>query len=432
MEKTALIFPGQGSHYVGMGKYLYDNYDVAKKIFNEANEALEYDITKTCFEGPLAELSRIDVMLPAILTVSVASFYVLQREYGIEPDYLAGHSLGEYSALTCSGAIKFYDAVKLVRKRSQLAIEHFKEKDVSMSIIENIDFTLLEDYCNTNTRNNELVTIACINGKSQFTICGDNEAVIKVEDAIALKDGIITPLIYGLPFHSSLMDTVSKKLCSYIKDITFLPFKYPVLSNVDANIYMNESEIVDRLINQIKKPVQWYSIVSFLEKYNVKNIIEVGPQKILGNIIGKDFKSFNLYAFNNIEDHQKIKQIVNNDTFNDKKNYHKSIIEFIEMCLGEAVATKNYCYDDKLYEVNVIDKYIEMESLLKDVEENLHLDDKLLLEKILINLKSIFDTKGVKHEEQYDRFNYLLSNSIIKEKCKSYVDQLLDKTIIIN
>ncbi|MCB2298649.1 ACP S-malonyltransferase [Clostridium tagluense] len=428
MGKTAFIFPGQGCHHVGMGKALYEKYDVAKEIFNKANEALSYDIKKVCFEGNLAELSRIDIMLPAILTVSVASFHVLVEEYGVIPNFLAGHSLGEYSALTCSGAIDFYDAVKLVQKRSQLAVEAFQNKDATMSIVENIDFNTINSLCLAKTTKDSVVSIGCINGKTQFSICGDGQAVMEVENELLIKGATVTPLIYSLPFHSPLMENVSIELEQCLKKVKISPFKYPVISNFDAKVYVNESEIIPKLVKQIRYPVQWYSIVEFLRNSNVENLIEVGSQKILNNLIGKDFKNFNLLSFNVAEDREKINEMFSSENKLISNEEHRNMyIKFMEACLGEAVATKNNCFDEKLYEINIINKYLQIENWINNIRVDSNLNYVEIAGEILNNLKCIYDTKGINISEQYDRFNGLLGESTVMDVYKPFIDEIFTK-----
>lgn len=422
MGKTAFIFPGQGSHNVGMGKSLYETYDVAKEIFNKANEALGYDIKKVCFEGNLAKLSRIDIMLPAIMTVSVAAFYVLVEEYGVIPSFLAGHSLGEYSALACSGAIDFCDAVRLVQKRSQLALNDFQDKDATMSIVENINFNIINSLCLVKNVKDSVVSIGCINGETQFAICGNRQAVMDVENELLIKGANVTPLIYSLPFHSPLMENVSMELEQCLKKIKISPFKYQVLSNFDAKVYANESEIIPRLVEQIKNPVQWYSIVEFLRKSRIENLIEVGSQKILSNIISKDYKNFNLFSFNVAQDREKIKEKFGDENKRNNKEQRDRYIQFMETCLGEAVATKNNCFDERLYEMNIVNKYLEMENWIDDIKVDSNMNYVEMAGEILSNLKCIYDTKGINISEQYDRFNDLLGGSIVMDEYKPFLD----------
>ncbi|MBN1040272.1 ACP S-malonyltransferase [Clostridium botulinum] len=419
MKKNAFIFPGQGSHYIGMGKSIYDKYDVAKRIFNRANKELGYDIKRICFEGNLVELSKIDIMLTAIMTVSVASFNVLLEEYGIEPNFLAGHSLGEYSALTCSGAIEFGDAIRLVEKRSKLAMKAFENTDASMSIIENVDFNTISRLCISKSPN---VSIACINGKDQFAISGYSNAIEDVENELLIEGGQVTPLLYSLPFHSSLMQEVSIELEDYLKNIKFKSFKYKVISNVDANVYKNENEIISKLVKQIKNPVQWDSTIRFFTANNVENLIEVGSQKILSNIIAKDNKHFNLFSFSVAEDRKRIRENISSKYINELK--YNNYVKLMERSLTEAVTTKNKCFNIDLYKSKVIDKYLEIEKWINECNEDDNFDYINIFKKTLENLKCIYDTKGICINEQRERFNKLVKDSNIDDIDISFIDEL--------
>lgn len=414
MKNNAFIFPGQGSQYIGMGKAIYDKYDVAKRIFNSANEELSYDIKRICFEGSLSELSKIDVMLVAIMTVSVATFHVLVEEYGINPQFLAGHSLGEYSALTCSGAIEFSDAIILVEKRSKLALEAFKNKNAYMVIVDNLDFDTIKMLCESKKTR---ISLACINSENQFAISGYENDLIEVEDIIINKGGKITPLLYSLPFHSNLMEEVSLELEEYLKKIKFNKFKYKVISNFDANVYKDESQIILNLANQLKSTVQWSNTVEFFKNNDIKNLIEVGPQKILSNLILKNHNNFNIFSSSVAEDRKKIKESL-------MLKGNIDICGVMKECLREVITTKNKCFDENIYQINVINKYLEIENWIKEIKDDVKDDNINYLKNALVNLKCIYDFKGISTCEQKSRINNLINHNVNKEIDTTFIDDI--------
>ncbi|WP_432409137.1 ACP S-malonyltransferase [Wukongibacter sp. M2B1] len=415
MKKIALLFPGQGSQYIGMGKSLYEEYDIAKETFEEANSVLGYDLKNICFKGSLSELNEAENMLTAILTTSVAAYRVFMQEIGVEPRFMAGHSLGEYSALTCSGAIEFKDALKIVRLRSILAKEAALKENGTMTIVENVNKKIVEEACLGASSYNELVNISCYNSENQYAISGTQNAVMKAEDLLLEEDANITPLIMGIPFHSPLMENARVQLERELNNYKLKPFKYPVISNVTALPYKSEDEIVDKLSLQLVKPVQWRNTLNYLEQEGIDFAIEIGPQSILKNLVRDEELYFDIYSFNQKSDHQVLLQLLNADK-------PLKEITVITKCLAMAVATRNRNWNNSEYEEGVLKPCRKIKEIQERLDEQNKAPEIQDMKMALDMLYTIFNTKKVPKEEQIRRFNRILKET----RTKNIFDDFLE------
>ena len=276
MKKLAFIFPGQGAQFVGMGKDLFDKYDVAKKIFNEADEALGYSIKKLCFEGPAEDLQLTENTQPAILTMSTVCSEIL-KEHGIFPSIAGGHSLGEYSALVSAESIDFQTAVVLVNHRGKYMQEAVPVGEGSMAAIIGLDDQKIVDIC-TEVGDVQAVNFNC---PGQTVIAGKTknvETAVEKLTAAGAKKAVI--LAVSAPFHSKLMKPAAEKLAAELNQITIKDSKIPVASNFTGKIETSADEIKQNLILQADNPVHWIDCVNSM-KPEAEIFIEVGPGKTL-------------------------------------------------------------------------------------------------------------------------------------------------------
>ncbi len=428
MDKIALIFPGQGSHYIGMGKSIYEGYSCAKKIFEEANDTLGYNIAKLCFEGGVRELNRLENMLPAIFTVSVALFNVYKEEIGVLPHFMAGHSLGEYSALTCSEALKFSDALRIIRRRSELAKDAKEQQHGAMSIIEEIDETALKRICSeASSDESNIGVIACYNSDRQFTVCGHEAALLAIEDMALDLGALVTPIISGTPFHSPLMKSILKALEEEINKYSLSLPRIPVISNCSAMPYEAGKPVFKNLIEQISKPVRWRDTVNYLVNMGVKVFIDIGPQSLLKNLVKTIVNNdIQVLAFNQQEDRPEIlstfmgKSLIKTVERDTIAPYIKSLVS---SCLAEAVCARNCNWNEKEYEEGVLVPYSELEAIQNELDKNKLPPTIEQMQNALEKLFIIFDTKKVPNSEQQRRIKRILGNNSTSHIFSDFIER---------
>lgn len=280
MSKLAFVFPGQGAQKVGMGKDFYDNYDVAKKMFKEADEALGYSIMKMCFEGPEEDLKLTANTQPAILTISCIANEIL-KENGIQPEITGGHSLGEYSALVAAGVLNFQDAVALVHKRGSYMQEAVPVGEGGMAAIIGVDREKIVEVCQQVSAESPVQAVN-FNCPGQIVIAGATKGVeLAVEElkAAGAKKAVILPV--SAPFHSTLMKPAAEKLAVELDKVTISDAKIPVVANVSAEILTKAEDIKASLVAQAASPVLWEDCVARMKEFGADVLLEAGPGKTL-------------------------------------------------------------------------------------------------------------------------------------------------------
>ena len=280
MSKLAFVFPGQGAQKVGMGKDFYDNYDVAKKMFKEADEALGYSIMKMCFEGPEEDLKLTANTQPAILTISCIANEIL-KENGIQPEITGGHSLGEYSALVAAGILNFQDAVALVHKRGSYMQEAVPVGEGGMAAIIGVDRDKIVEVCQQVSAESPVQAVN-FNCPGQIVIAGATKGVeLAVEElkAAGAKKAVILPV--SAPFHSTLMKPAAEKLAVELDKVTISDAKIPVVANVSAEILTKAEDIKASLVAQAASPVLWEDCVARMKEFGADVLLEAGPGKTL-------------------------------------------------------------------------------------------------------------------------------------------------------
>jgi [acyl-carrier-protein] S-malonyltransferase len=302
MGKVVFVFPGQGSQYPGMGRELAEKYSAARAIFDEADKALGFSLSKICFEGTEEELKQTEITQPAILTVSVAACWVL-AEQRISADYVAGHSLGEYSALVAAGSLQFTDAVRLVRKRGQYMQDAVPAGQGAMAAILGLSISSVQDACKR-AAEGEVCAPANLNSPDQVVISGNAGAVkraVELASQMGAKRAVMLPV--SAPFHSSLMMPAQEKLAKDLQATKISDPHVPVVTNVDADTIRKGEEARSALIRQVSMPVRWEESMRLLIDEGVNTFVEVGPGRVLTGLMRQIERSV---ASLNVEDEKSL------------------------------------------------------------------------------------------------------------------------------
>ena len=304
--KVAFVFPGQGSQYAGMGREIVQKFPVSRTAFHEADTALDFPISRLCFEGPEQDLMLTENTQPAILTTSIAVFRVLE-EKGIRPDFVAGHSLGEYTALVAAGALGLGDAAALVRQRGRYMQEAVPVGVGAMAALLGLDLPSVESICER-AAEGQIVSPANLNSPGQIVIAGNRQAV---ERALVLakeagaKRAILLPV--SAPFHCGLLKPAEDRLSVDLDRSSFGELQYPLATNVDAGLIRTGSEARSALKRQVSRPVRWQESIQRLLEHGVRTFVEVGPGKVLLGLIRSIDKSVTML---NAEDVKSVENVL--------------------------------------------------------------------------------------------------------------------------
>ena len=296
MRLVAILFPGQGSQKPGMGKELFEKSAAARQVFEEADDALGFAISRLCFEGPAEELQLTENTQPAILTVSVAAFRAMKEAGIASPAFVAGHSLGEYSALVAAGALSLSDAVRTVRARGRYMQEAVPVGTGAMAAVIGGELSEIQRVCEE-TRGELVCSVANMNSPNQVVIAGNTDAVDRAIESLKGVAKRVIKLNVSAPFHCALMKPAQDRLATDLERVVFNEPAMPVVTNVDARATRAPHELRDALVRQVSAPVRWVESMQLLAQQGVDTFVEAGPGKVLTGLmrqINRDVKTLNV------------------------------------------------------------------------------------------------------------------------------------------
>lgn len=400
MNRLALVFPGQGSQYVGMGENMYKTSSIARDTFEEAESVLGIPLSKICLEDIDKNLTSTEVAQPAILTHSVAQFRMLQERWDINPIFLAGHSLGEYAALCCSEVLSFSDTLKIVQKRGQL-MKETSQMEGSMAAVIGIDPIEVKNICQEVMSLGHVVEIGAYNSPTQCTISGHKHAVEMANSMLKKRGAIVISLNVSGAFHSSLMSEAANELRKTLRKYRFSRMKWPVLSNVTGEPHHGIEQIVDNLVSQMTVPVRWTENMNYLVMKKVTQAIELGPGTVLKNL-SKDTDGLEVYSFDNEEDIGRLEKVL---------EVQENRMAFIGRSLATAVCIKNNNDDMEQYKSGVIEPYQRIKEMYLLLEKEGESPTIEQLKETFDMLLTVMQTKKADMQECNIRIKSLLQET---------------------
>jgi [acyl-carrier-protein] S-malonyltransferase len=410
VHKKAFLFPGQGSQYIGMGKALCEKYDIAKRTFEEADETLGFSLSELCFKGDLTELTLTKNAQPAILTTSVATFRVLQ-EKGIRPELMAGHSLGEISALTCAGVFTFAHAVRLAQKRGELMQQAVPTGQGAMAAVMTRDIQRLEELC-ASVAEGEVLVISNYNTRTQQVISGHAPAVERAVELLGREEIKTKLLNVSAPFHCPLMEPAAKAFGEVLRGYDIREPQIPVIANINALPYGGADTVIDSLVRQIVSPVRWADSMTYLKKAMIKYCVEVGSGRVLKNMMKTNISDIPVYAFEGEEEEL-------------YKHFESCKFPIVSRAMGIAVATRNRNWDPEVYESGVVAPYKELAAMQARTEQ----EDRQATEeetgRAIELLLTILRSKGTPVEEQRFRMKQLFEDCGRTDLLQNFDDTMI-------
>lgn len=385
MNQYVFVFPGQGSQYVGMGKWLFEKYPYFEEKFEEAGRILGVDLINILKNGPKEELVKTEITQPMLFVYEYAAYQILKKEYDIEPVCMAGHSIGEISALACAGVIDFADGVKIVRKRGELMSQAAEGEPSSMLAVEGVSCDVIEKIC----QETGSVIIANYNSSKQYVLSGGVEPLSKVKEKLAACNASkLVNLKVSAAFHSPYMSKAAEQFGEYLSQYTFHKAEYDVIANANGKPYEDFSDIAHVLSKHIVSSVRWTDIMSYCQEKGCNKVIELGPKHVLSGLFHTDCEE--LLACT-IDEEEKF------NNFIQKEKEERQ--EYIISCMSTIVCTKNSNWDNEQYETGVVQPYKRIEKMVDDVENNEIFPTLDMLRSAYDDLHTALVNKKVENEE---------------------------------
>lgn len=392
MIKLGLMFSGQGSQYTGMGKSLADKSAVARRIFAEAGDLLGYDLAAILSSSDAGHLAQTEYAQPAIYTYSYAWFEMLAQEYGIIPAYGAGHSLGEYTALTCAGAMTFAEGLHLVRERGKTMQQATGNGFGRMAAIQGVHASVIHEVCTRMSDEEHLVQISNYNTADQIVISGKSERIDLAGDLLARLGGTVYPIHVSAPFHTPYMNQANAEFSEALQSAIFNETRWPVISNVDAEPYRSPAHIRAGLDNHMLMPVRWSDTLDRMVREGVNVLIEVGPRSSLRNMARKAYP--HIRALSCEDDGEEISELL-------QQQIQRKRLSVLTACSSLALLVPNHNGDREQYTNEVIRPHERMMELQSLIQQDGRQETRSEQVEAIHLLQRMLQMKGAKSGEAY-------------------------------
>lgn len=397
MSGIALLFPGQGSQYKGMGVNTYKYESHTNRLMEEASDILGYDMYALCTTGEIEQLSRTSYTQPALLTMSMIAFHTYMHQIGIEPNFLAGHSLGEYSALVASEALSFQDGLRIVQQRGQFMENASQDHIGSMIAVRGISVDELELLCIQHSTSEQPLIIACYNSPLQHVVAGHSQALERLMRSLEQQKVQMNRLSVSGPFHTILMQQAADRLATVLHTQLFQQSRWPVMSNVTAEPYASDIHIVQGLIDQMTYAVKWQQSLLYMVANGIHTTVEIGPRNILTRLSEDITPTLSRYAFDKQQDRQRLVKDYPLDTW-------------IKECLAQSISLPNYNWNENEYEQGVIQPVQQLKQMVSQLSMSSNNDLKAadLRQQATAYLTQVMHTKQCNKVNQQDILTHQL------------------------
>lgn len=390
MRKVAVVFPGQGSQLIGMGREFYEKYSYVQELYKEAENVLGKDVKEMIFNGSEEELKKTSNAQIAVYLTSMAAYTVFLKETGIKPYIAAGHSLGEISAITAAGMISFKDGIDLIKDRATYMEEAFSS-ETAMYAIRSIHYKTVEKLIRDFDKKGKIAVISNYNSIDQLVISGEREIVNKLVEFLNEKGANITELKVSGAFHSPFMSSAAEKFKARLMKENFNAPKFPVLANIDAKLYDKE-RIIEILSEQIQSPVRWLDIILKMESLGVDSTVEIGTGRVLSRLI-ESTSDIKTYKFGMLKD---VDLFCSDAEWLIQQNKRG----VVDACIAAAVTTPNLCQNENEYEKGVLEPVKKLKAIKNELEKGHEKADESKIKESEKLLDLILKTKNIPDYEK--------------------------------